>query len=201
MVLGTCNFLNLYNGSILEKKGCFKILDYFYSNGGRMLDTAVNYHGNEIIKEWLDNNPNNEMKIITKIWNDRDLNNLTFKDIYCIICRDVDKLNQIDNIKNSQRSNKVGVSIYYTKELTQKAQVFIIPMNTQFIDSMQTMLLHADVYVRSLYNFVPDKSIKSAKELFSYFKRYERPDLNHKVDALIGVSNIEQLKENMREFK
>jgi aryl-alcohol dehydrogenase-like predicted oxidoreductase len=208
IILGTCDFNFKYNNSIIEKKECFKILDFFYKNNGRIIDTAYNYHGNDIIKEWLKNNPNNEMKVITKIWNyaelDKSFEQLGIDKIYCVMLRDSkdeDLLSKVKHYQNLGWVGKVGASIYYENELSQKFNSFMIPADLKFMNDIRTMLLHADVIVRSLYNFIPDKTIQSAQNLFSLFKRYEREDLHHKVEALIGVSNWVQLNQNMEVFK
>lgn len=201
MVLGTCNFNWEYNGSFVSKEDAFKLLDYFYAHGGRIIDTAYNYHGNGIIKEWLKNNPGNELKIMTKVWNESECWYIDY--VYCVFSRKSNNdelINALKILKNNGDINKYGISIYYPNELRQDVNAFHIPASTLFIDYLDTMLLHADVFVRSLYN-LHGKIINNALSMFECFKIHERPDLNHHVYPVIGVSNLKQLKENMELFK
>lgn len=206
--LGTCNFNYRYNNSFIDRYNCLKLLDFYYKNDGRIIDTASNYHSHEIISEWLKISKVNDFKIVTKIWNEEDLDKcfieLDVEKIFCVMVRDsknTELLNKVKSYQNRGWIEKVGVSIYYENELRQDVNSFIIPADLKFMNDIKTMILHADVYVRSLYNFIPDKNINSAKELFDFFKRYERNDLNHKIIPLIGVSNIKQLEENLKVFK
>jgi diketogulonate reductase-like aldo/keto reductase len=205
MVLGTCNFNHEYNGSFLSKENALKILDYFYANGGRIIDTAFNYHGNDIIKEWLKNNPGNELKIITKIWKSEELYDCLEKFSEHGLSYLMIRNSKDDHLFNYSRQfnsciKKIGTSIYYPNELRQDVNAFHIPASPLFIDYLDTMLLHADVFVRSLFN-MNNKNIGHAIDNFEVFKRHERIDLNHHVYPVIGVSNIGQLKENMEWFK
>lgn len=204
MVLGTCNFNLKYNGSFVSKEDALKLLDYFYEHGGRIIDTAYNYHGNHIIGEWLENNPGNELKIITKIWKSEELyhclENFADHGIYNLMVRNSKDDHLFNYVRQFNCIGKVGTSIYYPNELRQDVNAFHIPASTLFIDYLDTMLLHADVFVRSLYNLY-DKKTNNAVDVFRHFKNHERSDLNHHVYPVIGVSNIKQLKENLELFK
>ena len=78
LILGTSLW-----GWTVKKKECFKILDIFYNNGYRWIDTATNYpinsdkkyfrYAENLIAEWIKNNDINDLKIISKIGS---LNNL-----------------------------------------------------------------------------------------------------------------------------
>ena len=78
LILGTSLW-----GWTVKKKECFKILDTFYNNGYRWIDTATNYpinsdekyfrYAENLIAEWIKNNDINDLKIISKIGS---LNNL-----------------------------------------------------------------------------------------------------------------------------
>lgn len=204
MVLGTCNFTHEYNGSCVSKDDAFKLLDYFYEHGGRIIDTAHNYHGNGIIKEWLKNNHGNDLKIITKIWKSEELYDCLGIDdngIYCLMIRNSKDDSIFERVRQFKSCiEKIGTSIYYPNELRQDVNAFHIPASPLFIDYLDTMLLHADVFVRSLYN-LGDRYIGSAIDRFDLFKGHERPDLNHYVYPVIGVSKVDQLKENMDWFE
>ena len=73
LILGTSLW-----GWTVKKKECFKILDTFYNNGYRWIDTATNYpinsdkkyfrYAENLIAEWIKNNDINDLKIISKIW-------------------------------------------------------------------------------------------------------------------------------------
>jgi aryl-alcohol dehydrogenase-like predicted oxidoreductase len=54
LCLGAMNFGNAWKDSLGEctKETAFAMLDYFYSQGGNFIDTAVNYHFGES-EQWL----------------------------------------------------------------------------------------------------------------------------------------------------
>ena len=72
LILGTSLW-----GWTVKKKECFKILDTFYNNGYRWIDTATNYpinsdkkyfrYAENLLVEWIKNNNINDLKIISKI--------------------------------------------------------------------------------------------------------------------------------------
>ena len=72
LILGTSMW-----GWTVEKKECFKILDTFYNEGYRWIDTAPNYpinndrkyfrYAENLIFEWINSNKINDIKIILKI--------------------------------------------------------------------------------------------------------------------------------------
>jgi hypothetical protein len=75
------------------------------------------------------------------------------------------------------------------------------------------MILHANIYIRSFYNlglvqkkhelrYINYNKTKESmmKRMINKFKSRERQDLNHKIDFVIGVDNMKQLKENMEYF-
>jgi hypothetical protein len=72
LCLGAMNFGTAWSGMLGEctKETCFEMLDYFYSQGGNFIDTAVNYQDNESetwLGEWMEKRGNrDEMVIATK---------------------------------------------------------------------------------------------------------------------------------------
>ena len=72
LILGTSMW-----GWTVEKNECFKILDIFYNEGYRWIDTAPNYpinndrkyfrYAENLLAEWINNNKINDLRIITKI--------------------------------------------------------------------------------------------------------------------------------------
>jgi len=72
LILGTSLW-----GWTVKKKECYKILDTFYDNGYRWIDTATNYpinsdkkyfrYAENLLAEWIKNNDINDLKIISKI--------------------------------------------------------------------------------------------------------------------------------------
>jgi hypothetical protein len=205
MILGTCNFNNLYNGIKIEKEMCFKLLDCFYSNNGKIIDTAFNYgKSHEIIKEWLKQNPNNDLKVITKIWKQEEFfkcfDDLGIDKIYCIMTRE-NNLSMIEFLKDQQQKNlieKFGISCYLPTELTTSYFNCIeIPTDPCWFNYIPIISLYANVYMRSYYNHF----IKNYEYDYEFFQKFEKIRLNKKVDMVIGCDNIKQLKENLRIFK
>ena len=84
LILGTSLW-----GWTVKKKECYKILDTFYNNGYRWIDTATNYpinsdkkyfrYAENLIAEWIKNNDINDLKIISKIGS---LNNFGGRNVY-----------------------------------------------------------------------------------------------------------------------
>lgn len=73
LCLGAMNFGDAWKGILGEcdKKTSFEMLDYFYSQGGNFIDTAVNYQNGESetwLGEWMAQNENrrHEMFLATK---------------------------------------------------------------------------------------------------------------------------------------
>jgi len=203
MVLGTCNFNYLYNGSKIEYKDCFKLLEYFEQNGGKIIDTAVNYHSHDIIREygW-------KGKIITKVWKESEINQcfeeLKVDKIYCIMARNSKDNDLLYALKEKQKQGlieKVGISIYYQNELRQDVNAFHVPPAKWVRSDIETMVLHGDVFIRSFFNYFNPKDIKQSEIYYKDFKRFERKDLNHVIEAVVGVDNLEQLKQNLEIFK
>lgn len=206
LILGSCKFGFDYNGKQVEKKEVFKILEYFEKNGGKIVDSAHNYRqAIPIISEYLRAGSN--LKIITKIKNieefDIDYSILKQDKIYCCMARENANLNLINNIKKLQTEGfieKTGMSIYYPHELRSDMNIVFIPNNfNNFIYYMQTMILHSSIYVRSFFN-LNNKDFKKALFDYQKFSYYEREDLNHFVQPVIGVSSLKQLKYNMKHF-
>lgn len=167
------------------------------------MDTAYNYGMSQsIIAEYGWKN-----KIITKVTNEDEIlkcfEELKVDKIYAILVRDTSNINLINKLyelKNKGMIEKVGASIYYTKELTQKVNVFEIPCWYTWEQEIPVMLLHSDVYIRSYWNLFD----KYRYEYYDYIKKlkgFERKDLNHKLDFVVGVENLKQLKQNLELFK
>ena len=203
MIFGSCNFNRNYNGSFLEKKEVFKCLEYFENNGGEIIDAALNYgDAQKIIAEygW-------SKKVITKIWKQEDLikcfEELKTDHIYCVMVRDARNTDLLNYVKEYQKKGlieKVGISIYYPYcELRQDVNALHVPCNYDVLSMIDTMLLHADVYIRSFYNLWI-KTLNGNIRDIQNIKEHSRTDLLHMVDFVIGVDNLEQLKEDMELF-
>ena len=208
MVLGSCNFNFNYNNSKIERNDCFKLIDYFYSNGGRIIDSAANYHSHEIIKEWLTQNKGNELKIITKVWKSSEIvqcfEELEVDKLYCIMARNSKDNDLLYALKDKQKQGlieKVGISIYYQEELIQNVNAFHVPPTRWVFNNIETMELHSDIYIRSFWNYNKFYMKDEVGLLYKTFKQFDRPDLNHQIEAVVGVDNLEQLKEDMEIFK
>jgi hypothetical protein len=205
MILGTANFNWKYNDSFVEKNDCFEIMDYYFSNGGEIIDTAFNYHCSDIISEWMKVN-SRKIKINTKVWKkeelEKSMNQLGIDKIYCVYARDSkneDLLDYLFDMKSKGFIEKVGVSIYYENELTQRCNSLHIPACDHFVKYFPTMLLHSDIVIRSMYNQI--QTDEDRIDFMEKIKKYSRPDLNHTVDFCVGVDTIDQLKENLEIFK
>jgi hypothetical protein len=201
LCLGTCNFNQDYNGSFVDEKKAIDIIKAYADMGGKIIDTAYNYKSIPIIKKakW-------KGKVITKIWEKEDfiecLDGLGAKKIYACLVRGNDKelISYLHDFRADGIIEKVGQSIYYDNELNQRSNIFQVPYEEGWIRYLPTMLLHADVHFRSYYNLYlamgnrrfPPKKIKEL---------YDRKKLNHTISFVMGVSSIEQLKENMEMFK
>lgn len=177
MILGTANFGNEYRGKKIEKEECFKLLEYFEKNGGKLIDTAGDYgYSKNIIEEYLINN-NSKLKILYKLlFIDNVFNKiLTEKYLEAIIWRG--KILDIGYGKNGQ-------SIYYPHELDPKSKITIIPDSNLFDLYLPIMKLHSKVYARSIFK-IPMCSHADKKYIDDY---------------IIGVDNMEQLKQNMDRY-
>jgi len=209
MILGTAKFGFDYNGLQVEKKDVFDILDYYYENGGRYIDTALNYRdAQKILTEWRGQNNINDLKISTKIVYQEDyskcMDELKLDKIYCVLARDSannDTIEFLKDQKNCGDIEKFGISIYYPKEIRQDVNIVFIENSYKLWENyLSGMILHADIHIRSFFN-KNDKNVNRAYLDYSRFKVYGRKDLNHSVNAVIGVSNLEQLQINMGLFK
>lgn len=196
MVLGTCNFGRMYNGSMVPRDEAHKMIAFFQRNGGKILDTAFNYFdAQDVIAEsdWTG-------KIITKVWKPEELElsmtRLNRKNVYCVMAREPDKetIAHLHGARLKGLVDKVGLSIYYPHELREDVSVLHIPANRLFDEYLPTMLLHADVIIRSVY------MLKQNPQNIRILKEYDRPEINHTVDFCVGCDNLEQLKRNMEIF-
>jgi hypothetical protein len=146
------------------------------------------------------------LKIQTKIYDDYDLGDGVFTcpvidsldncDIYSILYRNYTsqkELNKLKKMISTRRIQKYGQSIYYPHELRQEANIIQIPANALFNDYITTMALYADVQIRSIYNL---GDAKNNPEIYSKVK-----ENFPKIDYVIGVRNLEQLKQNMELFR
>jgi len=203
MVLGSCGWGVNYNGSNLSISECYKALEYFEKNDGEIVDTAPNYpNAHSIIKDYKWSK-----KIITKVWSideiDRCFDELGVDHIYCIMNRNIfdDKLREkLGEYQKKGLIDKIGASIYYENELRQNYNAFHIHSFFN-IGQLNKMFLHADIYLRTIFNCNYPKNIDLSKGVYRTFKNYERQDLNHLLYPVIGVSNLDQLKQDMRLFK
>lgn len=174
MILGTANFGNEYRGKKIEKEECFKLLEYFENNGGKLIDTAGDYGDSiKIIKEYIINF--SKLKILYKpIFIDNVFDKIIdVKYLEAIIWRG--KILDIGYSKNGQ-------SIYYPHELDPKSKITIIPASDIFRPYIPVMRLHSEkIYIRSINTLGINANIGT-----------------HGIDdIIIGVDNMDQLKENM----
>ena len=201
MIFGTVNWNNTYNNTFVSKKDALKHLDYFYDNGGRYIDTAYNYKSTPIIHEWLEQNPNNELKVNTKIWKIdefwkcfNELANVT--KIYCVMARENNK-DIVEFLRDKQKEGiieKFGISCYLPEELGRSYwQVIQIPCELVWFDKLEIISLYANVWLRSYYNLYK-KQYGEDLELIEELKK------NKKIDFVIGIDNKKQLIENMKKF-
>ena len=118
-----------------------QILNYYYSEGGRILDTSMAYGiSEEIIGEYH----NNRFKIITKLsWEhvvnlkfhlDLSLSKLKTSKVYALMLNTANILNENPNIwpemqelKNLGKCSKIGFSLYSTAQLEYLLDRNIIP--------------------------------------------------------------------------
>jgi hypothetical protein len=122
--------------------------------------------------------------------------------IYCIMVRNSHNTELLNYVKEYQKQGfveKVGVSIYYPScELRQDVNAFHIPCSLDFLSQIDTMLLHADVLIRSVFNLYlkTGGKIKDIQKI----KEHERKDINHMIDFVVGVDSLEQLKKDLLIF-
>ena len=204
MILGTCNLLQTYNGVELNKKESLNLIDKFYEYGGRKLDTAFNYRSHEIIKEWLKQNPNSGMKVITKIWKQSEFwkcfIDLEVDHIYCVLGRE-NNLDMREFLKDQQVDgviDKWGMSLYLPQEMNKSyVNVLQIPCDPTWFDYIESLSLYADIYIRSYYNLWLKKGFDKDE---NNVKRLNKIMENPKVDFVVGCDNQRQLKINMEKF-
>lgn len=199
MILGTRNFTQEYNGTYVPKNEAFEIINYFQDNGGEIIDCAYNYDFMKHIKEsgW-------EGKVINKVNNEnefaRSLDILGVEKYYCCMVRKNDS-KMIEYLKSMVLSGiieKFGISCYLPQELTESYfNVIQIPCDPIWFKYINTMSLYAKVIVRSYYNIF--------RKNYEYYRckdtiKLERYIACEKVELVIGVDNLEQLKFNMDKY-
>ena len=197
MVLGSANFFQYYNGSPLDKKEVFKILEYFEKNNGDIIDSAYNYFNSKLLYEygW-------KKKIITKIWKKEELSkvldDLKTNRIYCCMARENDPelLSYLRELQQQGIIEKTGLSCFLPYELNRSYyNVFSIPCDPLWFKNLNIMTLYADVYLRSFYNlFTKHYDISLLENII-------KNDINNKIDFIVGVRSLEQLKENIVYFE
>lgn len=203
MILGTCNWENKYNNTFVSKEDAFKLLEYFESNGGEIIDTASNYKSESIIAEYVRAH-GSKLKIITKIWKQEDLfkslDELKTDKIHCVLARE-----NSDNLRNflikkqeEELIEKWGLSIYLPEELNKSyCNVLQIPLDPIWLNKIQIISLYSKVYFRSFYNLYLKyyDNLENAKNMIATFRQ------NNNIDFVVGVDNIQQLQENLELFK
>lgn len=207
MILGTCNFGFDYNGPQIPKKEVFKILEEFQKLGGGIIDTAVNYRESQkIINEYVKINGQKNLNIQTKVYDyNNDFEKLDeLKDcrIYSILYRNYLNQSIIDLLKIYKENGfiqKYGQSIYYPHEIRQDANIIQIPESYLFTDYIITMGLYSNIQIRSLYNI--DVKIKRINKKTAFENAVKMKKKFPKIDFILGVDNVKQLKENMRLFQ
>ena len=207
MILGTCNFGFDYNGPQVPKKEVFKIIEEFQKSGGGIIDTASNYRESQtIINEYVKVNGQENLRIQSKVYDyDYDFNIIAeeLKDckIYSILYRNPFNQKTIEYLKalkNAGLIEKYGLSIYYPHELRQEANIIQIPANALFNDYLKTMILYSDVQIRSIYKLNIIEDDYNSDFLKDVLKKINF--LPKKIDYVIGVDNVNQLKEDMELF-
>jgi aryl-alcohol dehydrogenase-like predicted oxidoreductase len=201
MILGTVNFDNNYNNTYLSKEEAFNILEYYQKNGGGIIDTAENYNSNYIINEYVKVNGQENLKIQTKIWNINDMS-LAFEKlkackIYSVLSRGQDTIDllYLKDTKKEWNYDVSGQSIYFPHELNQKCNIIQAPLDLNIWNNyLPTMSLYATVQFRSCYNLYSKYKTITKLDLTNY----EKLKRSGKIQFVIGVDNIKQLKENMR---
>ena len=227
IALGTVQFG--LNYGITNSKGITpgvevkQILDYYYSEGGRVLDTSMAYGVSEkVIGEYH----NNRFKIITKLsWEHIDnlenhltlsLSKLKVSKVYALMLNTADILNEnpsiwseMQKIKNSGKCNKIGFSLYTTGQLEILLDKNIIPdivqlpmsvADRRFVPFLKRLKeLGTEVHVRSVFLQgillgTPSKLDTNFKELFPLLTKMRETVSN---DLLPGylVKVIADIKE------
>jgi hypothetical protein len=127
------------------------------------------------------------------------------KNLYCCMARENNKntLDYIRLLKKYGYIEKTGLSIYFPHELDPNINITFIPNSVTFADELQKITLYSDLYVRSMFNYIPKdkRNLDDINELIKFYKQFERKDLQHSVEFVVGVSNLEQLKINLGLFK
>ena len=249
IALGTVQFG--LNYGITNSKGITpgvevkQILDYYYSEGGRVLDTSMAYGVSEkVIGEYH----NNRFKIITKLsWEHVDnlenhltlsLSKLKVSKVYALMLNTADILNEnpsiwseMQKIKNSGKCNKIGFSLYTTRQLEILLDKNIIPdivqlpmsvADRRFVPFLKRLKeLGTEVHVRSVFLQgillgTPSKLDTNFKELFPLLTKMREtvsydllPGYLGKVIAdikevdyvVLGVNDVSQLKENFSSMR
>lgn len=80
----------------------------------------------------------------------------------------------------------IGSSIYYPHQLSQYDEIIEIPNCSIWDDYLPIIHLHAKIFVRSNYTIDKKHHIKNLEYIDDY---------------IVGVENIEQLRENMRIYR
>jgi len=194
-ILGTANFGQKYNGSELNKKECFKVLEEYKKLGGVYIDTAFNYgKAQDIIGEF----GADQFKINTKVWSINEFNisleTLKIDKLYSCMARDINTIDDLKYIRMNKQIEKWGVTIYYPHELRGDANITFIPFIDYFLKYLPVMLLHGDVWIRSFWN------IGYRSYAWNDFLDKNRNDIGHNIYMVCGVSDIYQLRNNMEFF-
>jgi len=100
-------------------------------------------------------------------------------------------IKKLQEYKKQGFIEKYGVSIYYPNEIIQLSNVIQIPCCLTFNEFIDTMSLYSDVLVRSYYSYWLKNGYSKHSNFIDKLKN------NKKVDFVVGISNLEQLKENM----
>jgi len=219
IALGTVQFG--LNYGITNSKGITpgvevkQILDYYYSEGGRVLDTSMAYGVSEkVIGEYH----NNRFKIITKLsWEHIDnlenhltlsLSKLKVSKVYALMLNTADILNEnpsiwseMQKIKNSGKCNKIGFSLYTTGQLEILLDKNIIPdivqlpmsvADRRFVPFLKRLKeLGTEVHVRSVFLQgillgTPSKLDTNFKELFPLLTKMRETVSNDLLPGYLG---------------
>jgi hypothetical protein len=104
----------------------------------------------------------------------------------------------LKDLKNHGSIKKYGQSIYYPHELRQEANIIQIPANGLFNDYFKTMILYSNVQIRSVYKLNIIETNSNVDFLKGILKKLDFSA--NKIDYVIGVDNVKQLRENMELF-
>jgi len=201
MIIGTCNFNRTYNGTKVDKKEVWKILEYAQENN-LIIDTAFNYGSvQKLIGEFGYEGP-----IITKIWKQdefyKSLEELKVESVYCCMARENNSstIEFLKDLKDKGLIEKTGMSVYYPEEIRSDVNIVFLPNEYELYKSrLKVIYMYADLYVRSLFNMNKNNFYKAMKDYYD-FKQHERADLGHRCYPVIGVDNLDQLKRDREMF-